>query len=163
MGTLSKSLASMGGWIAGTDALIEYLRYTTPGFVFAAGMAPTLGQSALSALEIIGTETWRVTRLQHNSRFFYQALQERGVDTGDAKGESPVIPVITGSSAVALVLSERLLAAGVNAKPIIFPAVADDSARLRFFLTTLHTEEQLTFTADQIALQLELSRKQLAG
>jgi 8-amino-7-oxononanoate synthase len=162
MGTMSKSLASMGGWIAGRAALVEYLKYTTPGFVFAAGMAPTLAQAALSSLRLMEQEPWRVQQLQHNSGFFYRALQERGIDTGVAKGLSPVVPAITGDSMHALLLSQALLEDGVNAKPIIFPAVADDAARLRFFLSALHTEEELTLTADLIAKHLTAIRAEHA-
>ena len=154
MGTMSKSLASMGGWIAGRKELVEFLKYTTPGFVFAAGMTPTLGQSALSALRLMHEEVWRVEKLQHNARFFYEALNERGINTGVAKGMSPVIPAITGDSMHALLLAQALLDDGINAKPIIFPAVANDAARLRFFLSTLHTEQELTFTADKIQSHL---------
>ncbi|MFT4703047.1 MAG: acyl transferase domain-containing protein/7-keto-8-aminopelargonate synthetase-like enzyme [Bradymonadia bacterium] len=154
MGTMSKSLASMGGWIAGRASLVEFLKYTTPGFVFAAGMTPTIGQSALSALRLIREEPWRVEKLQHNAKFFWKALGDRGINTGVARGESPVIPAITGDSMHALLLAEALLKDGVNAKPIIFPAVGDDAARLRFFLSTLHTEEQLTRTADLIQTHL---------
>lgn len=158
MGTMSKSLASMGGWIAGRAELVEYLKYTTPGFVFAAGMAPTLAQAALSSLGLMREERWRVEKLQHNSRFFYEALNARGINTGVAKGMSPVVPAITGDSMHALLLSQALLDDGVNAKPIIFPAVADDAARLRFFLSALHTEEELTRTADLIASHLQRIR-----
>ena len=160
MGTMSKSLASMGGWIAGRASLVEYLKYTTPGFVFAAGMAPTLAQAALSSLQLMEQEPWRVQQLQHNSGFFYRALQERGINTGVAKGLSPVVPAITGDSMHALLLSQALLEDGVNAKPIIFPAVADDAARLRFFLSALHTEEELTLTADLIAKHLAAIRRE---
>jgi len=152
MGTMSKSLASMGGWIAGRKELITYLRYTTPGFVFAAGIPPTLGVAALTALQLWTEETWRVEALQRNSKRFYELLRERGLDTGPALGDSPVIPVVTGDSMHALKLSQRLLDDhGVNAKPIIFPAVPNDAARLRFFMTALHTEEQLVYTADRVA------------
>ncbi len=161
MGTMSKSLAAMGGWIAGRRELVQYLRYTAPGFVFAAGMTPTLGQSALSSLGLMFEEPWRVKALQHNSKFFCQALQARGIDTGLATGESPVVPAITGDSMQALHLSQRLLAADINAKPIVFPAVANDAARLRFFMTALHTEEQLTFTAEAVARILAEVRRDL--
>ncbi|MGM0578617.1 MAG: aminotransferase class I/II-fold pyridoxal phosphate-dependent enzyme [Myxococcota bacterium] len=161
MGTLSKSAAAMGGFIGGSKALVEFLKYTTPGFVFAAGMTPTLGQSALSALRLMLEEPWRVERLQRNAKLFRDAMAERGVDTGLAKGESPVIPAITGDSMQALLLADRLLAQGINAKPIIFPAVANDAARLRFFLTTLHTEEQLRWTADCVADTLAEIRREM--
>jgi 8-amino-7-oxononanoate synthase len=161
MGTMSKSLASMGGWIAGRKELIEYMRYTTPGFVFAAGMTPTLGQAALSALGLMHEEPWRVTQLQARSKFFYEALKSRGVDTGDALGESPVIPTITGDSMQAMMLSQRLLERGINAKPIVFPAVAEDAARLRLFICALHTEEQLEYAAETIATELVAVRAEL--
>ena len=162
MGTMSKSLASMGGWIAGRKELIEYMRYTTPGFVFAAGMTPTLGQAALSALGLMHEEPWRVRQLQARSKFFCEALKARGVDTGDAVGDSPVIPAITGDSMQAMMLSQRLLERGINAKPIVFPAVANDAARLRLFMCALHTEEELTYAADTIAEELKTVRATLA-
>jgi 7-keto-8-aminopelargonate synthetase-like enzyme len=151
MGTMSKSLASMGGWVAGRKELILYLRYTTPGFVFAAGIPPALGQAALSSLNYMLAEPWRVADLQRNAKRFGELLKARGLDTGPATGDSPVIPVVTGDSMWALKLSERLLHHGINAKPIIFPAVANDAARLRFFMTSLHTDAQLVTTADRIA------------
>jgi len=172
MGTMSKSLSSMGGWVAGRKELITYLRYTTPGFVFAAGIPPALGQAALSSLRYMLAEPERVARLQANSKRFWQLLRERDIDTERAVGDSPVIPVITGDSMWALKLSERLLdlgaseqsialgekGPGINAKPIIFPAVANDAARLRFFMTSLHTEEQLVYTADAIKRTLDRIR-----
>ncbi len=172
MGTMSKSLSSMGGWVAGRKELMTYLRYTTPGFVFAAGIPPALGQAALSSLRYMIKEPERVAQLQKNSKRFYQLLRERDIDTGPSAGESPVIPVITGDSMWALKLSERLLdlghsqasiaagesGPGINAKPIIFPAVANDAARLRFFMTSLHTEEQLVYTADAIKRTLDQIR-----
>jgi 8-amino-7-oxononanoate synthase len=160
MGTMSKSLASTGGWIGGTKELITYLRYTTPGFVFAAGMTPTLGQAALSSLRLIYQEPWRVEKVQHNSRFFTEQLMSRGLNVGVAKGESPVVPVVTGDSMQALQLAQALLDRGINAKPIIFPAVADDSARLRFFISTCHSEEQLEYTAETIRVELERIRNE---
>ena len=104
----------------------------------------------------------RAQALQKNSRFFCDALKARDIDTGLAIGESPVVPAITGDSMQALHLSQRLLAADINAKPIVFPAVANDAARLRFFMTALHTEEQLTLTADAVARILAEVRKDLA-
>lgn len=154
MGTMSKSLAAMGGWISGSKALITYMRYTTPGFVFAAGIPPALGVAALTSLQLMLEEPDNVAKLQSNSKYFFDALRERGLDTGPAAGESPVIPVVTGDSMQALQLSERLLDRGINAKPIIYPAVPDDAARLRFFLSSTHTEEQLLHTAELIAQTL---------
>nr|MBA2320535.1 aminotransferase class I/II-fold pyridoxal phosphate-dependent enzyme [Deltaproteobacteria bacterium] len=151
MGTLSKSLASCGGWIAGAEPVITYLRYTAPGFVYSAGLTAANGVAALTALRLLLEEPWRVHRLQANARIFWQALRDRGVDTGPALGGSGVVPAVTGNSLWALQLSGRLLDLGVNVQPIVYPAVADDAARLRFFLSSTHTEEQLTSSAAKVA------------
>ncbi|MCB9506694.1 MAG: aminotransferase class I/II-fold pyridoxal phosphate-dependent enzyme [Myxococcales bacterium] len=160
MGTMSKSLASTGGWIGGAKPLITYLRYTAPGFVFAAGITPALGQAALSSLRLMLVEPERVAKLQSNARFFANALTSRGLDVGVARGESPVVPVVTGDSMQALYLSAALLEKGINAKPIIYPAVANDAARLRFFLSSLHSEDQLEHTAETIRVELAKIRAQ---
>lgn len=151
MGTMSKSLASMGGWISGSQELITYMRYTAPGFVYAAGIPPALGVAALTSLELMLAEPEEVAKLQSNSLFLFKALQERSINTGPSRGESPVIPVITGDSMLAMQLSQQLLDDGINAKPIVYPAVAEDSARLRLFLSSTHTEEELEHSADKMA------------
>ena len=150
MGTLSKSLASCGGWIAGSKPLVNYLRYTAPGFVYSAGITPANGVAALTSLRLMLEESWRVEKLQSNAKYFYEVLTERGLDTGPAFGESAVVPVVTGNSMHALMLSQRLVDQGVNVQPIVYPAVADDAARLRFFLSSTHTEEQLLWTAERV-------------
>ncbi|MCB9777566.1 MAG: aminotransferase class I/II-fold pyridoxal phosphate-dependent enzyme [Alphaproteobacteria bacterium] len=151
MGTLSKSLASCGGWIAGRKELIRYLKYTSPGFVYSAGLTAANGVAALASLELMLAEPERVKRLQDNARLFHDALVARGLDTGPADGESGVVPVVTGNSVHALWLSQRLHDAGINVQPIVYPAVADDAARLRFFLSSTHTPEQLSWTAQTVA------------
>jgi 8-amino-7-oxononanoate synthase len=158
MGTLSKSLASCGGWIAGPEPLIAYLRYTAPGFVYSAGLTPANGVAALTALRLMLDEPWRVARLQANGRTFWNALRERGVDTGPARGGSGVVPAVTGNSLWALQLSSRLLDAGVNVQPIVYPAVADDAARLRFFLSSTHTDDELVRSAAAVAENLAAVR-----
>lgn len=151
MGTLSKTLSSCGGWIAGSQDLIDYLRYTVGGFIFSAGMTPANGQAALSALDLMLEEPERVAKLQHNCRFFYDRCVALGLDTGPSVGQSAVAPVITGNSLHAMELSRRLKAEGINVNPIVFPAVADDAARLRFFLSSLHSDAQLDEAATKTA------------
>jgi 8-amino-7-oxononanoate synthase len=151
MGTLSKSLASCGGWIAGSKAIIGYLRYTAPGFVYSAGITPANGVAALTSLRLMLKEPWRVEKLQANARTFHDALTRLDVNTGPAEGASAVIPAVTGNSMHALMLSQRLNDQGVNVQPIVYPAVADDSARLRFFLSSTHTADQLVWTAERVA------------
>ena len=153
MGTLSKSAASCGGYIAGSQALIELLRYTAPGFVFSVGMPPAQVAAAIAALETLGREPERVERLRDRSQLFLSLCKEAGLDTGASEG-TPVIPVITGNSMVALRLSNRLKADGINVQPILYPAVEESSARLRFFVTSEHSEEQIRFTVQRTAEHL---------
>ncbi len=160
MGTLSKSLASCGGWIAGRSALVRYLRYTAPGFVYSAGLTPANGVAALTSLRLMLEEPWRVARLQANAARFHDALVARGVDTGPARGGSGVVPAVTGNSLHALMLSQRLNDQGINVQPIVYPAVADDAARLRFFLSSTHTDAELDAAAAAVATTLATLREE---
>jgi 8-amino-7-oxononanoate synthase/acyl carrier protein len=154
MGTLSKSAASCGGYIAGSNALIELLRYTAPGFVFSVGMPPAQVAAALAAIRTLEAEPDRVERLRQRSRLFLSLCQEAELDTGDSGG-TPVIPIITGNSMVALRLSNRLKSDGINVQPILYPAVDESAARLRFFVTSEHSEEQIRFTVERTAYHLK--------
>ena len=158
MGTLSKSLASCGGWIAGKAELIRYLRYTAPGFVYSAGLTAANGVAALRSLELMEEEPWRVRRLLDNARRFHAALLAHGLDVGPARGESGVIPVITGDSMVAMRLAKRLLERGINVQPIVYPAVAEAAARLRFFLSSTHCPVLLERAAKEVAVALVEAR-----
>jgi 8-amino-7-oxononanoate synthase len=154
MGTLSKGLGSTGGYIAGCKELIEYLKYTAPGFVFAGGISPPAVAAALAAVKIFEAETERFARLRENSELFLTLAKEHGLNTGRSK-DSAVIPVILGSSLHCLQLSKAMLARGVNAMPILHPAVEESAARLRFFITTLHSEKQIRYTIDMMVEELE--------
>ena len=149
MGTLSKTFGSCGGFIGASKELIEYLRYTAPGFVFANGIPPASTGAALAAAKILALEPERVLRLQENSRLFLTLANELGVNTG-LSHDSPVIPVITGDSQKALKVSEKLFKRGINAQPILYPAVEEKQARVRFFITSTHTAEQIRYTVDQL-------------
>ena len=150
MGTLSKAAASCGGYIAGSHELIELLRYTAPGFVFSVGMPPAQVAAALAAIETLEAEPQRVSCLRKNSELFLSLCQTAGLDTGDSHG-TPVIPVITGNSMVALRLSNRLKGDGINVQPILYPAVDESAARLRFFITSEHSAEQIQFAVERTA------------
>ncbi len=159
MGTLSKSFASCGGYIAGSGALIEYLKYTAPGFVYSVGMPPPNVAAALAAIRLLKKEPQRVTRLHELSGLFLMLARERGLDTGASSSGSPVIPVIVGDSLKALRLSQALLRQGIDALPMVYPAVPDNSARLRFFVNCTHTPEQIRFALDVVAPELEALQK----
>ena len=153
MGTLSKSAASCGGYIAGSKPLIELLKYTAPGFVFSVGMPPAQVAAAIASLKTLESEPERVARLRDRSEMFLSLCHEANLDTGDSCG-TPVVPVITGNSMVALRLSNRLKADGINVQPILYPAVDESAARLRFFITSEHTEDQIRFTVQRTASHL---------
>ena len=155
MGTLSKSLASCGGYIAGSAELVEYLKYTAPGFVYSVGMSPPNAAAALAALTVLRREPQRVVRLRELAALFLMMARERDLNTGSAGG-TPVVPVIVGSSVKSLRLASALFERGINVHPILHPAVAEHSARLRFFITTNHSQEQIRTAV--LAMADELAR-----
>ncbi|MCB1762366.1 MAG: aminotransferase class I/II-fold pyridoxal phosphate-dependent enzyme [Gammaproteobacteria bacterium] len=145
MGTLSKTLAACGGYIAGCSALIEILRHLAPGFLYSVGLPAQAAAPALAALNLMLQEPERVARLQHISTYFLQQAKRAGFDTGSSVGLA-VVPIITGSSLNATRLSLYLFEQGINVQPILYPAVPEKSARLRFFLSTDHNQEQIDQT-----------------
>ena len=142
MGTLSKSLASVGGYIGARREIIDYLKYTAPGFVFSVGMAPASAAAALEALRVLRREPERVAALQANAGYFLQVARAHGLNTGSSHG-TPIVPVILGDSVRAVRLSQRLLEAGVNVQPMVSPAVAESGARLRFFVSSSHSRSHI--------------------
>lgn len=153
MGTLSKAFTSAGGYIAGSGPLIEVLKYTSPGLVYSVGAPPSSVAAARVAIEVMARENWRVKKLRDNGQYFLQGAKARGLDTGTSIGAS-VIPVIVGSSPMAIVLSQRLRERGFNVVPIIFPGVAENQARLRFFITAAHSFAQIDGVLDAVAAAL---------
>ena len=155
MGTLSKSLVSCGGYIAGSKDLVDFLKVAAPGFVFSVGMAPPAAAAALAALELLEREPERVRRLNDRAALFLRLAREGGLDVGGSIGAS-IVPIVTGSSIRAGRLAQALFDRGVNVQPILYPAVPERAARLRFFATASHTEEQIR---DTVEILLEESRR----
>jgi 8-amino-7-oxononanoate synthase len=155
MGTLSKSLVSCGGYIAGRRELIQYLKLMAPGFVFSVGMAPPAAAAALAALELLRREPERVRRLNERAALFLRLAREGGLDVGGSIGAA-IVPIITGSSIRAGRLAQALFRRGINVQPILYPAVPERAARLRFFLTAAHSEEQVR---DAVRILVEESRR----
>jgi myxalamid-type polyketide synthase MxaB len=149
MGTLSKSFASCGGYIAGSSELIEYLKYSAPGFVFSVGMSPANTAAALAAIRLLKSEPERVLKLQSRAKFCLDLAKSNGFNTGYS-ANSPVIPIIVGEPHKAVHLSQLLNQAGINVKPMVYPSVPYDAARLRFFITCLHTEAQIQQTIEAL-------------
>jgi len=150
MGTISKALGAGGGYLAGGERLIRYLGFTTPAFVFSTACSPPNAAAALEGLRVIRREPWRVTRLRERSELFLKLAADCDLDTG-ASGDTPVIPVIVGSSTRAILVSQMLLERGINARPILYPAVREAAARVRFFITAEHSEEQIAHAVQSVA------------
>ena len=142
MGTLSKTLAGCGGYIAGSRDLVEILKFAAPGFVYSVGLAPPLAAASLAALRIMLREPERVLRLRKRGALFLKLARTAGLNVGSSRGFS-IIPVLLGSSRKAIALSNRLFEQGINVQPIIYPAVEEKSARLRFFLSAMHSEDDI--------------------
>ena len=154
MGTLSKALGSCGGYIAGSKSLVRWLKYTVPGFVYSVGLPPAAAGAALGALRLLEREPQRVEPLHANARLFLQLARDAGLDTGPSGG-SAIVPIILGNSINSLRLSRALFARGINVQPILYPAVEERAARLRFFITSRHTPDQIRRTV--AAMQEELA------
>lgn len=150
MGTLSKTTSSCGGYVAGSAALATVLKGSAGGFIYSVGLPPALAAGAVASLELLAAEPDRVARLRRNGHLFLDLAREAGLDTGLSEGHS-VVPVLVGDSLRAVRLSNDLLAAGINVLPIIHPAVPEGQARLRFFITSEHTQEQIRETVEKTA------------
>ncbi|MBK8629621.1 MAG: aminotransferase class I/II-fold pyridoxal phosphate-dependent enzyme [Sphingomonadales bacterium] len=155
MGTLSKSFASCGGYIAGSQEIVSYLRHTSPGFVFSVGMSPPLAAAAYAALQVLEAEPERVAQLNARTAQFHALAGARGLDLGPANPAAAVVPIMVGDSNKAARLSHALVRRGILALPIGFPAVPENKARLRLFLSSTHTEDEIRSAADSIADELD--------
>lgn len=142
MGTLSKALASCGGFVAGETALIEHLKFMAPGFLYSVGMPAPVAAAALAALECLRQEPHRVATLQQRGVLLKNEARAAGIDTGSSSGLA-IVPAIIGSSIKAVRLSQALFERGINVQPILYPAVPEKVARLRLFINCEHTEEQI--------------------
>jgi myxalamid-type polyketide synthase MxaB len=153
MGTLSKSFASCGGYIASSSALVEYLKYTAPGFVFSVGMSPPNAASALAAIQHLQREPERVIQLHQRAKLFLELAQKYGLNTGSSH-HSPIIPIIIGESQQAVELSQRMIHRGINVQPMVYPSVPYNSSRLRFFISCAHTEAQIRLTLEVLVEEI---------
>ncbi|WP_031224537.1 type I polyketide synthase [Streptomyces roseochromogenus] len=153
MGTLSKALAGCGGYVAANRAVVDYLRYTAPGFVYSAGMTPADAAASLTALRLLRAEPERPARLGENAALFVRLARRAGVDTGSSEG-TPIVPCVVGDSEKTLRLARALFEEGISVNPILHPAVPEELARLRFFLTCEHTPEQIRYAVEALERQL---------
>ena len=146
VGTLSKAIGVLGGYVAGSRALIEFLYHRARPFLFSTSHPPAVAAACIAALDVLEEEPQIIERLWDNTRFFKSGLNALGFNTG--LSESPITPVIVGDGALAMKLSDRLFAQGVFAQGIAFPTVARDKARVRTIVTATHTRDELQFALD---------------
>ena len=153
MGTLSKSLAGCGGYVAGESALVEHLKFLAPGFLYSVGMPPPVAASSLAALQCMQNEPERVLQLVGRGQQFLEEAKAAGINIGNSAGLA-VVPAIIGSSLSTARVSAAMFERGINVQPILYPAVPEKSARLRFFISCLHTPEQIHETVDALAQEI---------
>jgi glycine C-acetyltransferase len=149
VGTLSKAVGALGGYVAGSRALIDFLYHRARPFLFSTSHPPAVAAACLAAIDVLEQEPQIIERLWENTRFFKAGLQALGFNTG--LSESPITPVIAGDGALAMKLSDRLFEEGVFAQGIAFPTVARDKARVRTIVTATHTRDELQFALDVFA------------
>jgi glycine C-acetyltransferase len=146
VGTLSKAIGALGGYVAGSRTLVDFLYHRARPFLFSTSHPPSVAATCIAALDVLVEQPAIIERLWENTRFFKAGLASLGFNTGVS--ESPITPVIVGDGALAMTFSDQLFAAGVFAQGLAFPTVARDRARVRTIVTATHTPEQLEFALD---------------
>jgi glycine C-acetyltransferase len=149
VGTLSKAIGALGGYVAGSRTLIEFLYHRARPFLFSTSHPPAVAAACVAAIDVLEQEPELIERLWDNTRFFKAGLKALGFNTG--LSESPITPVIAGDGALAMKLSDRLFQEGVFAQGIAFPTVAHDAARVRTIVSATHTRDELQFALDVFA------------
>jgi glycine C-acetyltransferase len=147
VGTLSKAIGALGGYVAGNRNLIEFLYHRARPFLFSTSHPPAVAAACIAALDVLIEEPEIIEKLWDNTRFFKAGLERLGFNTG--LSESPITPVIAGDGASAMKLSDRLFEEGVFAQGIAFPTVARDKARVRTIVTATHTRQDLQYALDK--------------
>jgi glycine C-acetyltransferase len=141
IGTLSKAIGVVGGYVAGRRNLIEWLNHRGRPFLFSTALPPAVVMACMEAIDILSESTELTDKLWENAKYLKAGLDKLGLDTGNS--ETPITPVIAGDSKAAIELSKRLFEEGVFAQSIVFPTVARDKARVRTIVTAAHTKEDL--------------------
>jgi len=146
VGTLSKAIGSLGGYVCGSKDLIDYLYHRARPFLFSTSHPPSVAASCIAAFDILETEPERIDRLWKNTRYFQGELKRVGFNIGGVNTpatETPITPVIVGEGRAAMEFSRALFDEGVMGTGIAFPTVPEGKARIRLILTSEHTREQL--------------------
>jgi len=148
MGTFSKSLASLGGFIASDKDTINYIKHNSRSLIFSASMTPASAASVLAAIDIMVSEPERINHLWEITNYALNRFREMGFDTG--KSETPIIPLFIRDNINALILTQRLLTDGIFVNPVVSPAVPKEDCLIRYSLMATHTKEQVDISIDKI-------------
>jgi 8-amino-7-oxononanoate synthase len=149
MGTFSKSFASLGGFIAGDNEVINFIKHNSRSLIFSASMTPSSAATVLAAIDIMENEPERITHLWEMSDYALKSFKAAGFETG--KSESPIIPLFIRDDIKALQLTQMLLADGVFVNPVVSPAVPKEDSLIRYSLMATHTKEQVDISVEKIA------------
>lgn len=149
MGTLSKTIPSVGGYVAGKKDLIQYLRHASRAYIFSAALPPAQAAAAKAAFDVIREETWRVEKLCANTHLFINGLKERGFDT--MQTETAIVPVLCGQDEVAYMMTQYCQHEDQFVLPVVSPAVPQGLARLRATVTAAHEADEIEKAMDVIA------------
>ncbi len=141
-GTLSKTFASCGGFVAAAQETVQWLRFTLPGFVYSVGLSPPIAAAAREALSILMAERWRVERLRVNAELFVTTARSLGLETGTAVGRG-IVPVFFPTNEATLYASQALLREGFYCPPVVQVGVPKNQPRLRFFLSAAHEPQAI--------------------
>ncbi len=162
IGTFSKSLASLGGFVAADKDVIEYLKHNARSLIFSASATPASVASASAALDIIQNEPWRIETLWDNTNYTLKCLKESGFETGPT--QTPIIPIYVRDDLKTYQMTKMLLDEQVFVNPVVTPAVKSDASLIRFSLMATHTKQQIEFAIEKInKVAKKLDIKQLAS
>ncbi len=149
MGTLSKTIPSVGGYIAGRKELVDFLRHASRGYIFSAALPPAQAAAALEAFRVILDEPWRLEKLRANTKQFISGLKERGFNT--LYTETAIVPILCGSDELAFQMTRECQLHDVFALPVVSPAVPHGLARLRATVTAAHEPDEIEYAMDVMA------------
>ena len=148
MGTFSKSLASIGGFIAADKVIIEYLKHHARSLIFSASITPAATASALAALTVLKNEPQRIEKLWANTNYALEAFKKAGFDIG--LSESPIIPIFVRDNEKTFLMAKMLMDEGIFVNPVVSPAVSSDSSMIRFSLMATHSFKQIDYAVEKI-------------
>jgi len=148
MGTLSKTIPSVGGYVAGSKDLIKFLRHASRAYIFSAALPPAQAAAAKAAFEVILDENWRVKKLRKNAKQFINGLKARGFDT--LLTQTAIVPVLCGEDDTAFEMTRYAQHEDVFVLPVVSPAVPPRLARLRATVTAAHETDEIEYAMDVI-------------